>query len=67
MGGQLASFPSVDVFNYFMRSQLWLLNDPALVYLSDYHMCIELSSDEMCDRVFMRFPSTTNEIIEIVS
>lgn len=50
-----------------MRPKLQLLNDPALDCLSDCHSYIEQMADEICDRTFMRFPSTKNEIMEIVS
>lgn len=66
-GDQLAGFTSVDVFHYLMRPKLNLINDPALDCLSDCHMYIEQLAEEICDRTFMRFPSTKSEIMEIVS
>ena len=66
-GDQLPGFPSVDVFHYLMRSKLELLIDPASDCLSDVHLYIEEMASEICDKVFMRFPSARNAIMEIVS
>ena len=66
-GDQLPGFPSVDVFHYLMRPQLELLEEPAQDCLSDVHQYIEQMADEICDKVFMRFPSARNAIMEIVS
>lgn len=66
-GDQLPGFPSVDVFHYLMRPKLELLNDPANDCLSDCHLYIESLAEEICDKVFMRFPSARSEIMEIVS
>jgi hypothetical protein len=66
-GDQLPGFPSVDVFHYLMRPKLELLVDPAADVLSDVHLYIEQMAEEICDKVFMRFPSARASIMEIVS
>lgn len=66
-GDQLPGFPSVDVFHYLMRPQLELLVDPAGDCLSDVHQYIEQMAEEICDKVFLRFPSARNVIMEIIS
>ena len=66
-GDQLPGFPSVDVFHYLIRPKLILLEEPALDCLSDTHMYIEQIADEICNKIFMRFPSASQDIMEIVS
>lgn len=66
-GDQLPGFPSVDVFHYLIRPKLVLLEEPAFDCLSNTHLYIEQLADEICGKIFMRFPSASQEIMEIVS
>lgn len=50
-----------------MRPKLELLADPAADCLSDVHLYIEQMAEEICDKVFLRFPSARSAIMEIVS
>jgi len=49
------------------RPKLNLLQIPAEEVLSDCHVYIEQLADEIAEKIFMRFPSTKNDIMEIVS
>ena len=55
------------MFHYLIRPKLALLTDPAGECLSDCHLYIEQLADEIAEKIFMRFPNTKNDIMEIVS
>ena len=50
-----------------IRPKLALLTSPAEECLSDCHLYIEQLADEIAEKIFMWFPSTKNDIMEIVS
>jgi len=66
-GDSLPGFPSVDVFVYLITPELKKLSDPALDLLAECHLYIEQLADEIAQKVFSRFPSVINNIMEIVS
>jgi hypothetical protein len=66
-GDSLPGFPSVDVFVYLIAPELKKLSDPAQDLLAECHLYIEQLAEEIAQKVFYRFPSVVNEMMELVS
>lgn len=66
-GDSLPGFPSVDVFVYLITPELKKLADPANDLLTECHLYIEQLAEEIAQKVFSRFPSVVNEMMELVS
>ena len=65
-GDGLAGFPSVDVFTYLISPKLAELKAPALDLVNETYGQLENIANSIVQRVFMRFPSMQNEIMEII-
>jgi len=56
-GDSIPGFPSVDVFYYLVQPQLEKLREPAMECLADVYAQLEQLSNQIIDKVFLRFPT----------
>eukprot|EP01022_Parablepharisma_sp_SALTPOND_P008035 TRINITY_DN135101_c2_g1_i1.p1 TRINITY_DN135101_c2_g1~~TRINITY_DN135101_c2_g1_i1.p1 ORF type:complete len:868 (+),score=80.71 TRINITY_DN135101_c2_g1_i1:151-2604(+) len=65
-GDNLSGFPSVEVFYYLVQSELEKLKEPALKCLTDVYYYLEELALTIIEKVFIRFPGMTGELMAAV-
>lgn len=66
-GDTIPGFPSVDVFIYLIQPQMERLREPALECLNEIYHYLEQLASNICDKIFVRFPSIIPEVMEIIN